>query len=224
MSATEWTSEDLSVMDAARPFKSAEYAVRSGAGAPRRNKTLKQILTGERDAQLQRLGLADGRSKKKASDQPGARKKRLTGAAAVAARRRHGGDAPSTPDTAADDDTESPSAPATEDVSPDATPSENARTVTPAVECAAAQAPQRDMPSYASVEAPPSLLPMKRYCDITGLVGPYTDPKTRLRYHSVEVYDIIRGLVWKWGSFFSRQGAGVDNTYLALRGDASQLL
>lgn len=27
------------------------------------------------------------------------------------------------------------------------------------------------------------------------LQGNYTDPKTRLRYHSVEVYDIIKGFV-----------------------------
>lgn len=75
----------------------------------------------------------------------------------------------------------------------------------------------------ANVQAPPSLLPSKKYCDITGLIvranilltlqAPYTDPKTRLRYHSAEVYDIIKGFV-----------PGVDNTYLALRGDASQLL
>ena len=53
-----------------------------------------------------------------------------------------------------------------------------------------------------SVEAPPSLLPAKRYCDITGLQvrgtltqAPYTDPKTRLRYHSAEIYDIVKGFV-----------------------------
>ena len=74
-----------------------------------------------------------------------------------------------------------------------------------------------------SVQAPPSLLPPKRYCDLTGLMvrrhsltdsqAPYTDPKTRLRYHSAEVYQIIKGFA-----------PGADNAYLALRGDASQLL
>ena len=63
-----------------------------------------------------------------------------------------------------------------------------------------------------SIEAPPSLLPQRRYCDITGLeVGssfcfnpdlidchrqaPYTDPATGLRYHDKSVYDLIKGLV-----------------------------
>lgn len=42
---------------------------------------------------------------------------------------------------------------------------------------------------------PPSLLPPKKYCDITGLEAPYTDPKTTLRYHSKEIYGIINTLV-----------------------------
>ncbi|WFD15519.1 chromatin-remodeling complex subunit ies6 [Malassezia arunalokei] len=75
------------------------------------------------------------------------------------------------------------------------------------------EVPLRDVPTYTSVQAPPSLLPPKRYCDLTGLMAPYTDPKTRLRYHSAEVYQIIKGFA-----------PGADNAYLALRGDASQLL
>ncbi|AXA49962.1 INO80 complex subunit C [Malassezia restricta] len=75
------------------------------------------------------------------------------------------------------------------------------------------EGPLRDVPTYTSVQAPPSLLPPKRYCDLTGLMAPYTDPKTRLRYHSAEVYQIIKGFA-----------PGADNAYLALRGDASQLL
>lgn len=66
-----------------------------------------------------------------------------------------------------------------------------------------------------SVEAPPSLRPRKKFCDITGLLvsgkentcqrgfvlilihlqAPYTDPKTNLRYHSVEIYEIIKTFV-----------------------------
>lgn len=46
-----------------------------------------------------------------------------------------------------------------------------------------------------SVEAPPSLLPAKKYCDITGLAAPYTDPKSRLRYHSAEIYELVRSFV-----------------------------
>ncbi|CAG7853276.1 SubName: Full=Uncharacterized protein {ECO:0000313/EMBL:CCA75944.1} [Serendipita indica DSM 11827] len=51
-----------------------------------------------------------------------------------------------------------------------------------------------DIPSYFSIEAPPSFIPMKRYCDITGLEGPYKDPKTGLRYHDLGVYNYIQGL------------------------------
>jgi INO80 complex subunit C len=49
--------------------------------------------------------------------------------------------------------------------------------------------------SYTSTEAAPSTRPHPHYCDITGLTGPYTDPKTMLRYHDKDVYEIIRGLV-----------------------------
>ncbi|KAJ3001791.1 hypothetical protein NUW54_g6210 [Trametes sanguinea] len=51
-----------------------------------------------------------------------------------------------------------------------------------------------DMPTYASIEAPPSVLPQRRYCDITGLEGPYTDPATGLRYHDKSIYELIKGL------------------------------
>lgn len=36
-------------------------------------------------------------------------------------------------------------------------------------------------------DAPPSLKPAKRYCDVTGLEAPYTDPKSRLRYHNADI-------------------------------------
>ncbi|KAJ9063491.1 Co-chaperone [Entomophthora muscae] len=45
---------------------------------------------------------------------------------------------------------------------------------------------------YWELEAPPSLIPPKKYCDITGLEAPYLDPKTRLRYHSAEIYQVIK--------------------------------
>ncbi|EPX74635.1 Ino80 complex subunit Ies6 [Schizosaccharomyces octosporus yFS286] len=60
--------------------------------------------------------------------------------------------------------------------------------------------------SYSSIEAPPSILPQPKYCDITGLPAPYTDPKTRLRYHNKEIYSLIRELP-----------SGVDQEYLKLR-------
>ncbi|KAJ3729146.1 YL1 nuclear protein C-terminal domain-containing protein [Lentinula guzmanii] len=43
-----------------------------------------------------------------------------------------------------------------------------------------------------SIEAPPSVLPQKHYCDITGLEAPYTDPVTGLRYHDKDVYALIK--------------------------------
>ncbi|GAA6008688.1 Ies6p [Rhodotorula paludigena] len=61
--------------------------------------------------------------------------------------------------------------------------------------------------SYSSVEAPPSLMPQKRYCDITGLEAKYTDPKSTLRYHNPEVYDILRTFQ-----------PAVIQAYLAVRG------
>ncbi|KAG0145395.1 hypothetical protein CROQUDRAFT_658701, partial [Cronartium quercuum f. sp. fusiforme G11] len=61
--------------------------------------------------------------------------------------------------------------------------------------------------SYIAIEAPPSLIPPKKYCDITGLEAPYVDPKTRLRYHNAEVYELIKTF-----------GPGVDQVYLSLRG------
>lgn len=62
------------------------------------------------------------------------------------------------------------------------------------------------------IEAPPSVIPHKHLCDITGLEvrvnfvtsyfdteqsrqAPYTDPTTGLRYHDKSVYEIIKGLV-----------------------------
>ncbi|KAI9281536.1 YL1 nuclear protein C-terminal domain-containing protein [Sporodiniella umbellata] len=51
-----------------------------------------------------------------------------------------------------------------------------------------------DIPTYENIECPPSVLPQKKYCDITGLDAKYTDPKTALRYHNAEIYQFIRTL------------------------------
>ncbi len=50
--------------------------------------------------------------------------------------------------------------------------------------------------TYTNIESAPSLhlAHQKHYCDITGLPAPYTDPKSRLRYHNKEVFDVVRGL------------------------------
>src|SRR5271154_5481253 len=47
---------------------------------------------------------------------------------------------------------------------------------------------------WSDIDAPPSLLPQKKYCDITGLEGKYTDPKTKLRFNNAEVYAVIQSL------------------------------
>jgi len=63
--------------------------------------------------------------------------------------------------------------------------------------------------TYTNIESAPSLHPahQKHYCDITGLPAPYTDPKSRLRYHNKEVFDVVRSL-----------SQGVAERYLEARG------
>jgi INO80 complex subunit C len=61
--------------------------------------------------------------------------------------------------------------------------------------------------TYTNIEATPTLGHPKHYCDITGLPAPYTDPKTRLRYHNKEIFAVIRNL-----------GPGVAEQYLEARG------
>ncbi|KAJ5885465.1 YL1 nuclear C-terminal [Penicillium taxi] len=63
--------------------------------------------------------------------------------------------------------------------------------------------------TYTNIESAPSLSPahQRHYCDITGLSGPYTDPKTRLRYHNKEIFGVIRSLA-----------QGVPEVYLEARG------
>ncbi|KAI9002122.1 hypothetical protein DFJ74DRAFT_696677 [Hyaloraphidium curvatum] len=47
---------------------------------------------------------------------------------------------------------------------------------------------------YWTIDATPSLMPQKKYCDLTGLEAKYTDPKTGLRYHSADCYLYVRKL------------------------------
>ncbi|KAF2761206.1 hypothetical protein EJ05DRAFT_256587 [Pseudovirgaria hyperparasitica] len=63
--------------------------------------------------------------------------------------------------------------------------------------------------TYTNVESAPSLHPssQRHYCDVTGLPAPYTDPKSRLRYHNVEVYGLLRTMA-----------QGSSEQYLAARG------
>jgi len=48
-----------------------------------------------------------------------------------------------------------------------------------------------NIPTYSNIEASSSVYPAKKYCDITGFVAPYTDPKTKLRYASADMYQFI---------------------------------
>ena len=105
----------------------------------------------------------------------------------------------------------------------DATPAATGRTVQPdlakasrnlaviAAENAAASgtAPVAPTVSYTNIEAAPSLHPssQRHYCDITGLPAPYTDPKSRLRYHNSQMFGIVRTL-----------GQHPIESYLAARG------
>lgn len=64
--------------------------------------------------------------------------------------------------------------------------------------------------TYTNIESAPSLHPssQRRYCDITGLHAPYTDPKSRIRYHNGEVFAIVRTLVQaQTESYLAARGA-----------------
>uniref|UniRef100_A0A1B0G8E2 Vps72/YL1 C-terminal domain-containing protein n=1 Tax=Glossina morsitans morsitans TaxID=37546 RepID=A0A1B0G8E2_GLOMM len=64
-----------------------------------------------------------------------------------------------------------------------------------------------DIVTYTSLNAPPSLIPPKKYSDISGLIAPYMDPQTKLYYHNAEEFRIIRSLP-----------SDIIQGYLALRG------
>ncbi|KZT34904.1 hypothetical protein SISSUDRAFT_991166, partial [Sistotremastrum suecicum HHB10207 ss-3] len=76
-----------------------------------------------------------------------------------------------------------------------------------AVDGAEPEQPEEEAPTYMSIEAPPSIMPQRHYCDITGLEAPYTDPVTQLRYHDKSVYELIKGL-----------NASAARDYLSARG------
>ena len=66
--------------------------------------------------------------------------------------------------------------------------------------------------TYTNIESAPSLHPahQRRYCDITGLPAPYTDPKSRLRYHNKEIFEIVRHLPQGQGErYLEARGAHV---------------
>ncbi|SJX64716.1 uncharacterized protein SRS1_15533 [Sporisorium reilianum f. sp. reilianum] len=172
----------------------------------RRNKSLKQLLQSEREAAMRAAG-AKFKERKRKEAQP--QKPRLVGAALKAFARREERERLAREAARAElgeDAVEEPEVKEEEAKADEA--EEKAEVQTETTE----PGPKRDIPTYYSVEAPPSLRPAKKYCDVTGLIAPYTDPKSGLRYHSVEVYEIIKQF-----------GPGVDNAYLSLRGDGSQI-
>ncbi|SJM86082.1 related to Chromatin-remodeling complex subunit IES6 [Zygosaccharomyces bailii] len=63
--------------------------------------------------------------------------------------------------------------------------------------------------TYFNVNAPPSLKPHKKYCDITGLKSLYRSPVNNMRYYNAEVYQLV----------VKPMAPGVDQEYLKLRGD-----
>ncbi|KAJ1580177.1 hypothetical protein NDA11_000046 [Ustilago hordei] len=204
-------AEQLSFHAAERPFKSAEFTARMtkmSSNLSRRNKSLKQILQSEREAEMRAAGQKfKERKRKEAMPQ----RSRLVGAALQAVARREERERlakEAKKAVAGQDGQEEVKKEEAVDVEmkekqaegeADGVEEEN-------------EGEKRDLPSYSSVEAPPSLRPAKKYCDVTGLIAPYTDPKSGLRYHSVQVYEIIKQF-----------GPGVDNAYLSLRGDGSQI-
>ena len=54
--------------------------------------------------------------------------------------------------------------------------------------------PPPSVPSYTSIEAPPSTYPTKKICDVTGRVALYSDPRTKLRFADAHAFRVIRNL------------------------------
>ena len=75
------------------------------------------------------------------------------------------------------------------------------------------EAPPTTTATYSNIEGPPSLKPVKRYCDVTGLEGKYVDPKSKLYYHSPEVFAFIR-----------QQNNAIIQGYLGLRQASTMLI
>lgn len=48
--------------------------------------------------------------------------------------------------------------------------------------------------TYVNIDAAPSMVPTKKYCDVTGLPAKYTDPVTKMRFVSKEAFRLARNL------------------------------
>ncbi|XP_017137412.2 INO80 complex subunit C [Drosophila miranda] len=67
-----------------------------------------------------------------------------------------------------------------------------------------------DRPTYFTLNAPPSLVPAKKYSDISGLPAPYMDPHTKLRFVNAEEYASMQHMP-----------SDIINRYLSVRGYTS---
>mmetsp|Transcript_21231 Transcript_21231/g.42669 ORF Transcript_21231/g.42669 Transcript_21231/m.42669 type:complete len:81 (+) Transcript_21231:146-388(+) len=50
------------------------------------------------------------------------------------------------------------------------------------------------VPTYATIQVGPSVLPAKRYCDITGYEAKYKEPTTGLLYSSADYYRTVKNM------------------------------
>ena len=71
---------------------------------------------------------------------------------------------------------------------------------------------QPEESSYATLDAPPSFKPAKKFSDISGLEANYTDPHTKLHYANIAEFKIIKKLP-----------SDLVNGYLTLRRANTQL-
>ncbi|CAD6929037.1 unnamed protein product [Tilletia controversa] len=236
--------EQLSFSSAARPFKNPAFT----RVMSKRNKTLKQIVTTEREAALGLITSGKRKGKRPTAVEaaavmaaggvaaeapfeltikgPGGRKMRLVGAAARAAQARQLREQKAKEDadaeasgTVGDDaeagagaELEAGNADVQDAIMEDAEVKEAEELIAPSTSAMATPAPEGAIAegSMESTPVPVALLDIKpRREGASYFSGPYTDPKSRLRYHNAEIYTAIR-----------RFGPGVDQQYLALRGDA----
>lgn len=50
------------------------------------------------------------------------------------------------------------------------------------------------VPTYVNIDAGPSMMPTKKYCDFTGLPAKYTDPVTKLRFVGTKAFRKARNM------------------------------
>ncbi|KAL7421677.1 chromatin-remodeling complex subunit ies6 [Cryptotrichosporon argae] len=203
-------AERLSFAELPRPFKNPAFtsrlALRTGTAA---KKNAKQILTLERErvsggdgflsaAQVAAVARGEGID--------GAKKRKPTGGDGKFKKKRKVEVEPEVEDGAGagadDEDGQAEQEQEQEDEAAEEKKEEDVKVFVPT----------KEIITYHTPTAPPSLLPAKKYCDITGLHAAYTDPRSKLRYHGLGVWHVVRQL-----------GPGVDQQYLAIRGAQTAL-